>query len=101
MYYRVLDTQHKAGNWSKAMERHWIVFSNDPKKFDTHQTELFPCWSWAHEDPDMEREPCIGQCSHIGRCKPVKKEELPKKVYDAFMVFLSDNPWKETEFKEC
>lgn len=101
LYYRVLDTQHKPGNWSKAGARYWVVLSRDPQRFDTAQDDLFDCWNWAHEDPNMKREPCLGQCSHIGRFKAVKKEILQKEVYDAFMVFLESSPLKETEFKEC
>jgi hypothetical protein len=100
-YYKVFDAHHKYGNGSKGDLRYRIVFSRDRSRFKNNQDERFTYWSWAYEDPDMERFPCIGQTSYIGRYHQVRKEDMPKKIYDEFMKFLEEKSKEHNvEFKE-
>lgn len=100
-YYKVFDAHNKPHNWSKRDTRYRIVFSRDRNSFKTKQDELFVYWSWAYEDPDIKRIPHLGQTSHIGRYTQIKKEDMPKKIYDEFMKFLEETAvTNNVEFKE-
>jgi len=100
-YYKVFDAHHKTGNWDKGDLRYRVVFHKDRSRFITHPNELFVFWSWAYEDPHMERFPCRGQTSHIGRYTQIRKEDMPKKVYDEFTKFLEEKSRENNvEFKE-